>query len=130
MVTAVPRPGFAEVTVARQTACGHDCEHCAGCGAQAGAVTVLAATELTVSPGDQVELYSSSRKVLPIAALVYLVPVVLFLAGYLLPGDIPGWGRALGGAIGFAAGLAGAIMLDRHLRRSGGGVTYQITRKL
>lgn len=129
-VTAVPKPGLVEVTVARQTACGHDCENCAGCGVQASAVTVLAATELTVVPGDRVELYSSSGKVLPIAALVYLAPVALFLLGYLLPGEIPGWGRALGGAIGFAAGLAGAIALDRHLRRSGGGVTYQVTRKL
>ena len=129
-VTAVPKPGFAEVTVARQTACGHDCENCAGCGAQAGAVTVLATTEVALVPGDRVELYSSSGKVLPIAALVYLAPVALFLLGYLLPGEIPGWGRALGGAIGFAAGLAGAIALDRHLRRSGGGVTYQVTRKL
>lgn len=68
-VTAVPKPGLVEVTVARQTACGHDCENCAGCGVQAGAVTVLAATELTVVPGDRVELYSSSGKVLPIAAL-------------------------------------------------------------
>ena len=93
-------------------------------------MTVLAATELTVVPGDRVELYSSSGKVLPIAAPGYLAPVALLLLGSQLPGEIPGWGRALGGAIGFAAGLAGAIALDRHLRRSGGGVTYQVTRKL
>ena len=73
-VTAVPRPGVAVVSVARQTACGHDCEHCAGCGAQGGTVTVQARTEIAVSPGDQVELFSG-KQVLGIAALVYLAPV-------------------------------------------------------
>lgn len=129
-VTAVRAPGLVQVTVARQTACGHDCEHCAGCGMQAGSMTVLAATELPLSPGDRVEVYTSSGRVLPLAALVYLVPVALFLLGYLLPAGAPDWGRALGGAAGFAAGLAGAILLDRRLRRQGGAVTYQVTRKL
>ena len=30
-VTAVPAPGVALVSVARQTACGHDCEICRFC---------------------------------------------------------------------------------------------------
>lgn len=129
-VTAIPGPGLAEVTVARQTACGHDCEHCAGCGMQAGTMTVLAATQLPLSPGDRVELYSSSGRVLPIAALVYLAPVILFLVGYLFPGEIPEWGRGIAGAAGFLAGLVGAVIVDRRLRRSGGAVNYQVTRKL
>lgn len=128
-VTAVPGSGVAVVTVARQTACGHDCENCAGCGAQAGAVTVRAETEIEVSPGDLVELTSGNR-VLGIAALVYLGPVALFLAGYLLPAALSEGLRYLCGGAGFALGLLLAALYDRWARKKGRAVTYTITRRL
>lgn len=124
-VTEVTGPDTAMVTVARQTACGHDCEKCAGCGAQAGSVTVQAGTDIPVSAGDRVEIFSDSR-VLGIAALVYLGPVALFLLGYFLPVSLSEGLRYLCGGAGFALGLAGAVVCDRKLRR----VTYRITRKL
>lgn len=127
-VTAVPGRGTALVTVARQTACGHDCEKCAGCGAQAGSVTVCARTAVPVSVGDRVELYSGG-KVLGIAALVYLLPVALFLIGYLLPAFLSEGMRYLCGGVGFALGLLGAAAYDRRLRWKS-AVTYEIVRKL
>lgn len=127
-VTAAPQGGFAQVTVARQTACGHDCEKCAGCGAQGGSVTVQAKTDIPVAPGDLVELYSSQR-VLGIAALVYLVPVVLFLAGYFLSGVFAEGTRYLCAGAGFALGLGLAVLYDRRARREK-AVTFTITRKL
>lgn len=127
-VTAVPAQGTAVVTVARQTACGHDCEKCAGCGAQAGSVSVRARTEVPVSVGDLVEIYSGGR-VLGIAALVYLAPVTLFLLGYLLPSFLSEGIRYLCGGAGFALGLLGAVAYDRHFRRES-AVTYEIIRKL
>lgn len=128
-VMAVPAPGVAVVSVARQTACGHDCENCPGCGVQGTSVTVRARTELPVEPGDQVELASDSR-VLPIAALVYLVPVALFLAGYFLTWALPEGGRYLCGGLGFALGVLLAVAWDRRLRRGGRAVTHQIVRRL
>ena len=71
-VAAVQGPGVVRVTVARQSACSHDCSTCAGCGAVPGSITVLAKTDLDLTPGDLVELYSRSSRILPIAALVYL----------------------------------------------------------
>lgn len=127
-VTAVPEPGVALVTVARETACGHDCERCAGCGAQAGSVTVLAQCPLEVSPGDRVEIGSGGR-VLAIAALVYLAPVALFLAGYLLTGGLTEPLRYLCGGAGFALGLLGAVVCDRRTREKN-SVTYVVRRKL
>lgn len=128
-VMAVPAPGVAVVSVARQTACGHDCENCPGCGVQGTSVTVRARTELPVEPGDQVELASDSR-VLPIAALVYLVPVALFLAGYFLTWALPEGGRYLCGGLGFVLGVLLAVAWDRRLRRGGRAVTHQIVRRL
>lgn len=127
-VTALPGPGTAEVTVARRTACGHDCENCAGCGTKAAKVVVRASASIPLDVGDRVEVYSDSR-VLGIAALVYLVPVVLFLLGYFLPSGLPEGARYACGALGFALGLASAAVCDRRVRR-GGTVSYQITRKL
>ena len=79
--------GLVLLSVARQTACGHDCENCAGCGVQAGRLEVRAVDRIGVSPGDRVEVRSDNRKLLGMAALVYLLPVAMFLAGYLL-GDV------------------------------------------
>ena len=127
-VISLPEPGVAEVTVNRQTACGHDCENCAGCGAQGGAVTVKARTELTVIPGDRVEIYSDNR-VLAIAALVYLVPLVLFLAGCLIPTFLSDGLRYVCGGVGFLLGLVVAIAFDRRARKLR-TITYEIVRKL
>lgn len=127
-VTALPAPGTAVVTVARQTACGHACEQCAGCGAQAGSVTVRASAPLPLEVGDRVELYSGNR-VLAVAALVYLGPAVLFLAGYLLTAGLAeGWRYIWGGA-GFALGLGAAAVCDRRLRRKN-TLRYQVLRRL
>lgn len=87
-VTALPGPGTAEVTVARHTACGHDCENCAGCGTKSAKVVIRASAAIPLTVGDRVEVYSDSR-VLGFAALVYLGPVALFLLGYLLPAGLP-----------------------------------------
>lgn len=129
-VEAVPAPGVALVRVARQTACGHDCENCPGCGVQGTSVTVRARTELPVAPGDRVELSAGGGRVLAIAALVYLAPVALFLAGYLLSWALPEGGRYLCGGLGFVLGLLLAALWDRRLRREGRTVTHQIVRRL
>ncbi len=129
VVREVLGSGTALVSVRRQTACGHDCERCGGCGAQGGELTVRALTEVPVSPGDRVELEAGNR-VLGLAALVYLVPVALFFLGYLLP-DVPGEGvRTVCGVLGFLLGLLGALALDRRLRKSGRAVVHRIVRTL
>ena len=70
------------LSVARQTACGHDCENCAGCGVQGGAVRVVAKDLIGVYPGEKVIVSSRNRQVIGVAALVYLCPVAAFLVGY------------------------------------------------
>ena len=120
--------GHAEISVPRKSACGHDCEGCAGCGTRGAEVVIRASTAIPVAVGDRVEVYSSGR-VLGVAALVYLGPVALFLLGYLLPAALPEGARYACGGLGFLLGLAGAAACDRRVRR-GRTISYQITRKL
>lgn len=127
-VTALSSGGQVEVTVTRQSACAHNCAECAGCGAQADSLVIHAGSDIPLALGDRVEIYSDNR-VLGAAALVYLGPVVLFLAGYLLTPSLTEELRYLSGGLGFLVGLAGAVACDRWTRRRT-GVSYRVTRKL
>ncbi len=120
---------YAVISVPRKSACGHDCEECAGCGVTGAAVRAKAANPIDARPGQKVVVQSDTKKMLRIVALVYLTPVVLFLLGYLLA-------TALGAAVGvqyaaavagFAAGIVAAIAYDRKLRARG-GVSFTIVR--
>ena len=129
-VTALPAApgGLVELTVVRQTACGHSCDGCGRCAGKARELVIRAGSDIPVALGDQVEVYSDNR-VLGAAALGYGLPVVLFLLGYLLPSSLPEPGRCLCGGLGFALGLAGAIACDRLVKKRS-GISYRIVRKL
>lgn len=129
-VTALPASagGLVELTIARQTACGHSCDGCGRCAGRVPDVVVRAASEIPVALGDRVEVYSDNR-VLGVAALVYGLPVVLFLLGYLLPAGLNEPLRYLCGGGGFLLGLAAAVLCDRWMKRRA-GISYRITRKL
>lgn len=121
-------PDTAEVSVVRQSACAHECPECAGCGAQPSSITVQAKCEQEFLPGDKVELYSDNR-ILGYAALVYLVPLVLFLTGYIILPHAGELLRILCGGAGFALGILFAVLCDRNVRRRN-AVTYRIIRKI
>lgn len=118
----------AEVSVVRRSACAHDCGSCSGCGAQTSSISVRAKAPFPVAPGDKVELYSDNR-VLGYAALVYLVPLVLFLVGYLCLPDVTEAVRYVCAFVGFLLGIVLAVICDRLVRRSG-AMVYQIIRKI
>ena len=76
--------GFVEISVPRKSACGHDCEECAGCGMTGAAIHARAKDPVGVRPGQKVVVESDTKKMLKIVSFVYLIPVILFLAGYLI----------------------------------------------
>lgn len=127
-VTRMLNEHTAEVSVVRRSACAHDCGSCSGCAAQTTSITVRAKTDFPVAPGDKVELYSDNR-VLGYAALVYLVPIVLFLVGYFCLPDVTETVRYLCAFAGFLLGVVLAVVCDRLVRRSG-AMVYQIVRKI
>ena len=120
---------YAVISVPRKSACGHDCEECAGCGVSGAAVHAKAINSVGAKVGQKVVVQSDTKKMLRIVALVYLIPVVLFLAGYLVPA-LMGASVALQytlALVGFFAGIAGAICYDRYLRARG-GLSFTIVR--
>lgn len=119
----------AVISVPRKSACGHDCEECAGCGVTGAAVHAKAVNTVGAKVGQKVVVQSDTKKMLRIVALVYLIPVILFLLGYLIPalmGTSVALQYALAG-IGFFVGIVGAIVYDRYLR-SRGGLSFTIVR--
>ena len=119
----------AEISVPRKSACGHDCEECAGCGVTGAAVKARAENPIGAQPGQKVVVESSTRKMLGIVVLVYAIPVALFLIGYLAAfalGAGVGVQYAAAG-VGFLLGIIFAIRYDRRLRARG-GLSFTIVR--
>lgn len=46
--------GYVEISVPRKSACGHDCEECAGCGMTGAAIRARAEDPVGVSAGEKV----------------------------------------------------------------------------
>ena len=120
--------GFVEISVPRKSACGHDCEECAGCGMTGAAIHARAKDPVGVRPGQKVVVESATRKILGVVALVYLLPVVGFLLGYFLSE-----GLAEGVRYAFAIGAAALAFLpsvayDRHAKKTE-ALTYTVVRE-
>ena len=114
--------GRAEVEVTRRSACGHDCAKCGGCGGlETQTLYVTARNHTDAGIGDRVLIEGESGRVLGLAALVYMLPLVLFFIGYAI-------GNAAGGVL-FALGIIGAIFYSRRMKQNG-EVPFEITHRL
>ena len=112
--------GFVEISVPRKSACGHDCEECAGCGMTGAAIHARAKDPVGVRPGQKVVVESATRKILGVVALVYLLPVVGFLLGE---------GVRYAIAIGAAAlAFLPSVAYDRHAKKTE-ALTYTVVRE-
>lgn len=121
-VKRVTGDGWAEIEVHRVSACAHNCAECGGGCAEltrTGPVTVLARNTLGARPGEQVVVESSTKSILGFAAVVYLLPLVLFFAGYLAASALgAGEGAALGtGGVCFLLAGVIAVAVDRRSQR-------------
>ena len=127
-VEKILNDNYAEISVPRRSACGHDCEECAGCGMTGAAIRAKALNEIGATPGEKVVVESSTQKLLGVVALVYLLPVVLFLLGYFLSeGLAESWRYAI--AIGAAVvSIIPCVLYDRIARRKE-ALTYTIMRR-
>lgn len=124
--------GMAEIEVTRRSACGHDCAKCGGCGGlETQTLYVTARNRAEAQVGERVLIEGETGQVLGIAVLVYLLPVVLFFAGYAAAGAMgAGSGAAaLSGGVMFVIGILAAIWHNRRVKQRN-EVPFEITRRL
>lgn len=120
--------GMAEISVPRKSACGHDCEECAGCGVSGASVRAAARNPIGAEVGQKVVVESSTKHLLGVMSLVYLLPIVLFLLGYFATGSLSSEGLRYAIAIAaFVIGIIPAIICDRQTKKSG-ALTFTIVR--
>ncbi len=132
-VKKVLSSGLAEVAVKRVSACAHDCSKCASGGCQMmdhPDLTVKAYNHPGAKEGDFVLVETSSKTILSLAAVVYLVPFVGLILGYFLGAQVglgEGGSILLGGAL-FGLSILGSVALNKRVGKN--AVQFSITRVL
>ncbi len=69
-----------KVKIQRDSSCGDNCAMCNACPGKNMSVTIN--TDIRLSPGDIVKLETNTKYVLISAFVVYILPIILLIAGY------------------------------------------------
>jgi len=124
-VKKVNNDGTADVICIRESACSGDCHKCSGCGAAKEAIVFEAENPIGAKTGDLVNVHSETGPVLKAAAVLYMLPLVLFFGGYAL-GEALGISGALCGCLAFVLSVALIVVYDRHMAKKDNTI-YTIT---
>ena len=105
------------ISVPRKSACGHDCEECAGCGISGTAIRAKAINTVGATIGQKVVVESSTKKML---GIVGGANMGIGLMNILVPANF-GWINLCGAALLYYAlgrihGKKEALEKDRLLR--------------
>ncbi len=126
VVTKLLPNGMAEVAVTRGTACGGNCGSCESCRFQKELHTE-ARNLIQAQPGQKVTIESKSSRIFGAALLVYVMPLLFFLAGYGLAAAL-GASEGIKILVSFAALLVSAcvLVLSQRLNRNKNPITFDI----
>lgn len=96
--------GTAQVIRTRASVCFEDCRECSGCGVGRQDMILIADNPIGAGPGQVVTLRRKPGPVLTAAAVRYLMPLGLFLIGYLVC-ELAWMQGPLGGVLAFVPGI-------------------------
>lgn len=113
-VKQIYEDGTAQVICIRESACSGDCHKCSGCGAAKEAILLTVENPIGAGVGDLVNIRSETGPVLKAAAVLYMLPLVLFFAGYALAAALDQSG-ALFGALAFVLSIVLIVVYDRRM---------------
>ena len=108
--------GTAQVLLIRESACSGDCHKCSGCGAAKQTMMITAQNPIGAPVGSVVMIQSESAPVLKAAAVLYMLPLVLFFLGYALGAVLWQMG-ALVGCLAFVLSIALCVLYDRKIAK-------------
>jgi len=83
VISTFPETNMAEVSVLRGTACGGNCGNCEACVYQ-NELRTPAKNSINAQRGAHVIIESRSLDVYKAEFVVYIIPIILLIAGYLL----------------------------------------------
>ena len=126
VVTKILPDGMAEVAVTRTTACGGNCSSCEACMFQSE-LKAIARNAIGARPGQRVVIESKTSRVFGAAVLVYVMPLLLFLLGYLLAAAL-GAGEGVRILVSFCALLVSALILvlSQRLKKQKKPISFTI----
>lgn len=117
--------GTAQVICVRESACSGDCHKCSGCGAAKETILLTADNPIGANVGDLVNIRSETGPVLRAAVVLYMMPLVLFFAGYALAAALEVSG-ALFGSLAFVLSIVLIVLYDRRMAKRDNAI-YTIT---
>ena len=116
----------AELSVQRQSACGGNCSGCEGCSFRENVIRIIADNNVSACPGQTVIVETRSRLIFRYAVLVYILPVLFLVAGYVLA-DLLGFPESVCVLLGFLCLLIGtAVVILLQKKKKNDPVTYSI----
>lgn len=118
VVTKVLPNGMAEVVVSRGTACGSNCGNCESCVFQ-NEIKTFAKNTVHARPGEKVVIESLSSRIFGAAFIVYIVPMLVFIIGYVIAvscGLTEGM-SVLCSFLAFCAAVACVVVYQRRSKR-------------
>ena len=108
--------GTAQVVCIRESACSGDCHKCSGCGAAKEAILVTADNPIGAEVGDFVKIRSETGPVLKAAVVLYMLPLILFFAGYAI-GVALELSGAVTGSLAFVLSIVLIVLYDRRMAK-------------
>ena len=108
--------GTAQVVCIRESACSGDCHKCSGCGAAKETILLTADNPIGARAGDLVNVRSETGPVLKAAMVLYMMPLVLFFAGYAAGAALESSG-ALFGCLAFLLSILLIVVYDRRMAK-------------
>lgn len=115
-VRQIHRDGTATVLCIRESACSGDCHKCSGCGAAKESILLQADNPIGAQVGDLVKVESATGPVLKAAAVLYMLPLILFFGGYAM-GAALGLSGGLFGGLAFAISIWLIVVYDRRMQK-------------